>query len=106
VTVNFIQNKFDINDAKQEEAIKKVAEYLKRNPDANIVVSGYADKAYGSQEVNDELSKKRAVSVANTLINKYGISTDRIQVKWFGGKKQLYANPTMNRLVLIETVKQ
>jgi outer membrane protein OmpA-like peptidoglycan-associated protein len=106
VTVNFIQNKFDIDDAKQEEAIKKVGEYLKRNPDANIVVSGYADKSSGSAEVNDALSKKRAVNVANTLIKQYGIGLDRIQVKWFGANKQPNANPTMNRLVLIETIKQ
>lgn len=105
ITVNFLQNKSEVAEAKQEEAILKVAEYLKRNPDANISVSGYADKANGSTQANDELSKKRAVNVANALINKHGISTDRIQVKWFGGKKQLYANPTMNRLVLIETVK-
>ncbi len=105
VTVNFLQSKFDIDDAKQEEAIKKVADYLKRNPDANIVVSGYADKTSGSSEKNDELSKKRAVSVANTLIKKYEIAIDRIQVKWFGAKKQPNTNPTMNRLVLIETLR-
>jgi outer membrane protein OmpA-like peptidoglycan-associated protein len=105
VTVNFVQGKFDIDEAKQNEVIKKVGDYLKRNPDANIVVSGYADKTSGSPEVNDELSKKRAVNVANTLINKHGIATDRIQVKWFGAKKQPNTNPTMNRLVLIETVR-
>lgn len=105
VTVNFIQSKFDINDAKQEEAIQKVANFLKRNPDANIVVSGYADKTSGSSEVNNELSKKRAVNVANTLIKKYDIAIDRIQVKWFGSQKQPNTNPTMNRLVLIETVR-
>jgi OmpA-OmpF porin, OOP family len=105
VTVHFTENKGEIENAKQEEAIEKAANFLKNNPDAVIVVSGYADKASGSAEANDALSKKRATNVANTLINKYSIGLDRIQVKWFGANKQISANPTMNRLVLIENIK-
>jgi len=105
LVVNFTEKKYEVADAKQEEVIKKVGLFLQRNPDALVAVSGYADKSSGSKDANNELSKKRAVNVANILANKYSISLDRIQVKWFGGAKQAYTKPSMNRLVLIETFK-
>lgn len=105
LTVNFLDDKFDISDAKQDEVIKKTATFLKRNPDVMVMVSGYADKSAGSADKNNELSKKRAVNVANTLVQKYGIALERIQVKWFGGLKQPYTKPSMNRIVLIETIR-
>jgi len=105
LVVNFTESKYEITDAKQEEVIKKIALFLQRNPDAMVAVSGYADKSSGSKNLNDELSKKRAVNVANVLTKKYSIGLERIQIKWFGGAKQTDTKPSMNRLVLIETLK-
>ena len=103
--VNFAESKSGVVNAKQEEAIKKAGLFLQRHPDAIVRVSGYADNVYGAADYNNILSKKRATSVANELINKYGIKYERIQVKWFGGTKQHSTTPSLNRLVLIETVK-
>ena len=99
----FAINKSTINNATQQASIDKVVEYLTKNPDAKIVVSGYADKATGSGAVNKAISKNRAVNVANTLINKYGISTDRILVKWYGSDVQPYKEVVKNRVVIIKS---
>ena len=99
----FAINKSTINNATQQASIDKVVEYLKQNPTAKIIVSGYADKATGSGAVNKVISKNRAVNVANTLINKYGISTDRILVKWYGSDVQPYKEVVKNRVVIIKS---
>lgn len=106
LVVNFVDNAFDVIDSKQEAVIKAVAAYMTKYPQTKILVSGYADKASGNINANTELSKKRAENVANVLIKKYAISSDRIQTKWFGVvAKQTASTPSMNRLVLIETIK-
>ncbi|MBT28943.1 MAG: hypothetical protein CMO01_04705 [Thalassobius sp.] len=48
----------------------------------NLVIEGYADQSGGEAD-NEVLSKKRAQSVADYLIQK-GIPTDRIEIKAFG----------------------
>jgi outer membrane protein OmpA-like peptidoglycan-associated protein len=104
LTVNFAETHAEISEKSQEAIIIKVASYLRRHPDAKIAVSGYADKSNGSADKNNILSKERAVNVANVLIQRYSIASERIHVKWFGATKQTYTKPSMSRLVLIETI--
>jgi OmpA-OmpF porin, OOP family len=104
-TVHFLETLSEVNEAKQLQVIEKAGNFLKKNPEVMVMISGYADKSSGSKDGNNELSKKRAENVANILVQKYGIALDRIQVKWFGGEKQAYTKPSMNKIVLIEAVK-
>jgi outer membrane protein OmpA-like peptidoglycan-associated protein len=94
-----------VETASQEENMSRMADYLKKNPTAKIVVSGYADKASGTDAINNEVSKQRAVNVANTLINKYGVDANRLMVKWYGSKVQPFTETWKNRVVILNTAE-
>ncbi len=94
-----------VETASQEENLSRLAEYLKKNPQAKVVVSGYADNASGTDVINDEVSKQRAVNVANTLINKYGVDASRLMVKWYGSKVQPFTETWKNRVVILNTAE-
>jgi len=103
-TVNFINGTFEITEQAQKDVIKKTALYLQKNPEAIISVSGYADNTTDGEKKSAELSKNRALAVANTLIKQYSISANRIQVRWYGARKE-NGKPSLNKLVLINTVQ-
>ncbi len=96
-------NKFTVTDSKQQEIVDKIVSYMNANPTAIVTVSGYADNATGTAAVNREVSKRRAVNLANLLINKYNIPADRIQVKWYGSAVQPYKEVVKNRVVIINS---
>lgn len=103
--VHFVENSVLITDPKAKDEIKLVAEYLERNPSSMVVISGYADNISDAEKTSTELSKNRAQAVASVLINTYSINSERIQVRWFGAQKEKGLTPTMNKMVLINTVK-
>ena len=55
-------------------------------------ISGHTDSV-GPEKYNLGLSERRAKAVSNYLINN-GISTEAIQVKWFGESKPVVSNDT------------
>ena len=67
--------------------MKELAEYAKAN-NAKIVVTGYADSKTGSAEYNQQLSQKRAETVANELV-KMGVNRDNIITEAMGGLDNL-----------------
>lgn len=92
-----------------DDEMKVIAKYVQQHPDVQIIVRGYADRGTGNIEVNNLISKQRAVNVANTLIRKYGVPYKNIWVRWYGGAIQPYnKNAKNNRLVIVHTpeVKQ
>ena len=103
--IHFTDGSVDVSNKKDQDLITMAALYLRRHPESRIAVSAYADKASAGESKNAELSKKRAVAVANTLIQRYSIASERVQVKWFGAQKENGTMPTMNRLVLMETIE-
>ncbi|NDW09295.1 OmpA family protein [Dysgonomonas sp. 520] len=88
-------------DKNQEINVYNTAEYMKANSDAKVKVVGYADKKTGSASRNMVLSEKRAKAVANALINKYGISEDRVAVEWKGASEQPYEINEWNRVAIV-----
>ena len=85
----------------QQYKVKEVIEYLKANPAAKVVVTGYADKGTGSLQLNLRLAARRAEAVANMLKTKYGISASRMTVKSMGeAEAQPYADPVQNRVAI------
>ncbi|MDD3320458.1 MAG: OmpA family protein [Paludibacter sp.] len=103
--LHFVEGSAAVTDPKAKDEIKLVAEYLKRNPSAMVSISGYADKVSDDEKKSTEISKQRAEAVANTLINAHLISSERIQVRWYGAQKESGTTPSMNKMVLISTVK-
>lgn len=87
-------------DKHQEVSIYNTAKYLQDNPNAKVKIVGYADKKTGTASINDKLSEKRAKNVANALINKYNINSNRVTVEWKGDTVQPYAENAWNRVAI------
>ncbi|WP_394129745.1 OmpA family protein [Shewanella maritima] len=65
------------------EVLDKVANYLEKNPEHNILIEGHASNT-GNPDYNMTLSDKRAKAVATVLIEKYGINANRIDSVGYG----------------------
>jgi len=96
--------RFTINSAKitSLEAVNvyNIAQWMKANPDAKVVINGYADKDTGTADYNYKLSERRAQNVYNMLTNEYGISGDRLTVQPQGSNSQVYDTNNWNRIVI------
>ena len=84
----------------EEVNVYNMAEWLKANPEEKVVICGYADKDTGTSEYNMALSEKRANAVADALVNTYGISRDRLTIKYDGSDVQPYSTNDWNRIVI------
>ncbi len=71
----FTTGKSDLNSS-SKAALSKFTTTLKETPETDVTIYGHTDNT-GSREVNEQLSKNRAASVANFL-NSNGISSDRM----------------------------
>ena len=87
-------------DNNQDISIYNTAEYLKANPNAKVKIVGYADKNTGTAAYNLKLSEKRAQNVAQSLISKYKISSDRVTTEWKGSSEQPYKENAWNRVAI------
>ena len=84
--------------ASEAQKVGEVAEYMKKYPSSKVTITGLADKGTGTDKINIPLSKKRAEIVKDMLINKYGISADRITAEGKGSSEQPYTIPELNRV--------
>ncbi|MBR2946473.1 MAG: OmpA family protein [Bacteroidaceae bacterium] len=85
--------------AKEEMAkVEEIANYLKANPNAKVIITGHADKGTGNATINKNLSEKRAKIVADTLVKKYGIAESRISYDGKGDTEQPFAENDKNRV--------
>lgn len=62
---------------------------------------GGADKATGTAAFNQKLSEKRMEYVYDLLVNKYGISKDRLKKVAEGDTNNRFPEPELNRTVII-----
>ena len=94
---------FVINSSRvRGEEMAKVDElvsYMKANPAAKVVVTGYADKGTGTAAYNMKISRMRAESVADAL-RAAGISADRISVDAKGDTEQPFDVNNRNRVAI------
>ncbi len=88
---------FDVNkDVVKAESfgtISEIAQTLKENPTVRIKIIGHTDSD-GDDAKNLDLSKRRALSVKNTLVNQFGIDASRIQTDGKGETEPLAPNTT------------
>ena len=82
------------------QKVKDVADYLAKNPNAKVTVTGYADKGTGNNAINDRLAAKRAQIVVDELVNKYGVSRSRITSESKGSRVQPFAENSQNRVTI------
>lgn len=90
------------------ESLNKFAELLRKNPTVKIEVSGHTDNT-GSASLNKKLSRDRALTVKNYLVNK-GIEDERITYAGYGFEQPIAPNTTpegreQNRRVEIKVIK-
>lgn len=87
---------FDVNSNKVkpegEANITKLADILKKYDDTEVLIEGHTDSS-GEDKYNDELSVKRANSVAE-LVKQKGIENSRLNTKGYGEKQPIATNET------------
>lgn len=103
LAVNFPTNSSIVGQQYMAE-IQRVAMFMEKYPDTNVVVEGHTDDT-GKAEYNEWLSSRRAASVAKVLVEQYGIAAERVSSKGFGESAPLVANDSadnraMNRRVV------
>lgn len=80
------------------------ADQIKPFPQMKLKLSGYADSATGSKELNEKLSAKRAEAVAEILEKDYNVDRSRITFEGEGGVN-IYDKVYLNRMVQIDVTK-
>ena len=90
LAVNFPTNSSIVGQQYMAE-IQRVAMFMQKYPDTNVVVEGHTDDT-GKAEYNEWLSSRRAASVAKVLVEQYGIAAERVSSKGFGESAPLVAN--------------
>jgi outer membrane protein OmpA-like peptidoglycan-associated protein len=89
--VLFDFGKSDLTDASRK-SLDKIIQVFNKYPDTNIEVQGHTDNK-GSEEFNQGLSVRRAVTVTDYL-NSKGIPNSRLNVKGYGETAPKYTNDT------------
>ena len=93
----FDLNKYELKEKSITE-LDKVIRFLNENPMIRVEISGHTDNA-GTPAYNQQLSQKRAQSVADYLVA-HGIVARRLVQKGYGADKPLKPNDTeQNRQV-------
>ena len=75
------------------DELKSIGEFVQKNPQAYIVMHGYADNR-GPQEYNLKLSHRRGESVVAYLANSFNIDEGRMVLMWYGSLNPVATNDT------------
>ncbi|MFZ3105695.1 MAG: OmpA family protein [Smithella sp.] len=92
LNVQFDTNKAVIKE-KYNDDIKRVADFMKEFPDTTAEIGGHTDNI-ASAAYNQKLSEKRANSVRQYLIDKFGIDGSRLTAVGYGLTKPVAGNDT------------
>jgi len=86
---------FDVNSDKlkpeSNPSIKEIASVLTDNPNVKIKIVGHTDSD-GADDLNLDLSKRRAASVKNELVKTYKIDASRLETNGMGESQPLAPN--------------
>ncbi len=88
---------FDLNKATIRTSsygqLDAIAEVMKKYPNAKFHLAGYTDSS-GRAAYNKKLSKERAAAVRSYLVNKEGISANRLTSEGYGEANPIATNKT------------
>ncbi len=84
-------------DAAQMASVAMIAKYMKNHPNSRLEIKGYASPE-GNPELNQKLSEKRAQSVKDVLVKRYGVAANRLEVKGMGATDELFDEIDFNRV--------
>lgn len=92
---------FDFNEYSLKNSsfgpLHHVATVMKQNPNIRVVVAGHTDRT-SSNCYNEVLSFNRAETSIDYLVTKYGISRDRLVLKYGGEETNLVATNAKNMM--------
>jgi len=74
-------------------SLTELADYLKANPEKRVALVGHTD-AEGSLAGNISLSKRRAASVMDRLINDLGVNPGQLEAEGIGYLAPIASNQT------------
>lgn len=89
-------------DATPEQKFKEVADFMQRNPNAQVTIVSYADKGTGTAALNLKYSKQRAEKAKDILVKKFGADASRISVDYKGDTVQPFTENDKNRCTIID----
>ncbi len=73
--------------------LDEIVRLLTENPEIRIEVASHTDNI-GTVEDNHRLSRQRAETIFNYLMQAVNINADRIELKWFGESQPIASNKT------------
>jgi outer membrane protein OmpA-like peptidoglycan-associated protein len=76
-----------------EPTLKEIAAVMKKHPDWKLNVAGHTD-GIGADAANLDLSRRRAQSVKEALVSRYGIAPDRLTTGGYGASQPQDRNDT------------
>jgi OOP family OmpA-OmpF porin len=92
LAINFDTDKSDIKPQYHDE-LKTVGDFLSYFPNAKGEISGHTDST-ASNEYNQKLSERRAVSVEKYISSTFKVDAGRIATKGYGETKPVASNKT------------
>jgi outer membrane protein OmpA-like peptidoglycan-associated protein len=96
VTINLnVLFDFDKSDVKPmyHNEIKRAADYMIAYPWEKATLEGHTDSK-GTDEYNQNLSQRRVDAIKNYLVEKFGVSADRLKTVGYGESKPIATNDT------------
>ena len=93
--ITFRQGK-SVVDASQLPNVERVAIYMKKHPEAKVVIKGYASPE-GNLAFNEKLAKARAQAVKSILVKNNKINDTRITAEG-QGIGDMFSEPDWNRV--------
>ena len=103
ISVFFELGKTNVANPKDLVNVEALAKYAKAN-NSKIMVTGFADSATGTPEINQKLSIKRAEIVKEELV-KLGVNADNISTQAHGGVETL-SPISFNRRSTVQIIEQ
>lgn len=103
--VFFQRNKSNIEDSELTK-IQDIADFMMKYPSAKVEIVGFADVQTGNAKINSYLAAARADIVVKTLIEKYGISADRITWDSKGDTVQPFQENDLNRVSICTATQE
>ena len=93
LNVNFATDSSDVEGNYTSE-ISNVAEFMKKFAGVTSVIEGHTDDT-GGAIYNETLSQKRANAVMNVLVDRFGISAERLSAKGYGEARPIQDNDSV-----------
>lgn len=92
--IGFDQGKDWINPQYGDE-LRKVADFLNKNPTVKATVEGHSDDQMASPALALDISQRRARNVVNYLVDTLGVARSRLSSEGYGNSRRISYNTSM-----------